>query len=250
MEAAATLIAHTDTNIVTRAQLAALPAVVCTDSFKPIPHIELIESLEKALSNRSISIGSEQFSIKADGSKLFGTLKLGLNGIPGSCAALGLRTANDKSMSIQMIAGMAIFVCDNMAFNGDMVCVKRRHTSGLDLKAELDAAVAKYEQHYFNLKAEVENLKAAMLTDEQAKAMIYDMFDPNKNLHPMPSKYFTEVGREYFNPKHAEFEPRTMWSLHNAFTEIQKDRPLHLRMAETQEVGRLFGLVGQKNLMN
>ena len=247
-EAAATLMAHTDTNLVTRAQLAALPAVIGTDSFKPVAHIELIETLEKALKRRDINIDREQFAIRADGSRLFGTLDLNLNGIKGSCASLGIRTANDKSMSIQMIAGMRIFVCDNMAFNGDMIALKRRHTSGLNLFDELEDAVAKYERHYGNLKLEVENLKARSLTDDQAKVMIYDIFAQKA----MPNRYFGEVGGEYFNPtpRHEEFAPRNAWSLHNAFTEVAKQMPLTTRIDATQEVGRYFGLVGQKELTN
>ncbi len=204
-KAESTLIAHVDTTKVTREQLAALPLVVGTDSFKPVAHFELITTLEKALARRSINIEREQYSINESGTKLFGALDLSLNGIKGSCASLGIRTANDKSMSIQMIAGMRIFVCDNLAFNGDMVCVKRRHTSGLDLFMELEDAVAKYERHYGNLKLEVERLKATMITDDEAKARIYDMFNPAKNPNPMPTKFMHEVGRMYFQPPHQEF---------------------------------------------
>jgi len=248
MEAAApatqaVLSAHTDTNLVTRAELRALPPVEGTDTFKPVAHIELIETLEKALNRRNINIEHELFAIRADGSRLFGTLDLNLNGIVGSCASLGIRTANDKSMSIQMIAGMRIFVCDNMCFNGDMVCVKRRHTSGLDLIEELDAAVIKYEQHYVNLKLEVDNLKNRQLTDAEAKVMIYDVFAREA----MPMRFFRAVGSEYFNPRHAEFEPRCAWSLHNSFTEVAKQMPLTTRIDATQEIGKYFGLVGQKN---
>jgi hypothetical protein len=243
--AVSTLSAHTDTNLVTRAQLSALPAVVCTDSFKPVAHIELVETLEKALARRDIRIEREQFSIRADGSRLFGTLDLSLNGIPNSCASLGIRTANDKSMSIQMIAGMRIFVCDNMCFNGDMVCVKRKHTSGLNLFQELEEAVNRYESHYLSLKTEVETLKLRTLTDTDAKAMIYDIVYNRKAL---PMRLGGLVGDEYFTPRHEEFQPRTAWSLHNAFTEVMKQvKGMNNQMEYTQEIGKYFGLVGQKN---
>ena len=65
--------------------------------------------------------------------KLFGTLDLTLNGIGGTCASLGLRTANNKTMSLSMIAGLRVFVCDNMAFSGETIILRRRHTRGLDL---------------------------------------------------------------------------------------------------------------------
>jgi hypothetical protein len=236
----ATLVAHVDTNLVTRAQLADLPPVQGTDTFKPVPHIELIESLEAALRNRNIRILREQFSINGSGNKLFGTLDVNIKGIAGSCASIGLRTANDKSMSIQMIAGMRIFVCDNMAFTGDLVCVKRRHTAHLNLFEELELAVTKYERHYRALKAEVNNLKDHELTDVEAKVIIYNVFAKEA----MPVRLFPTVAHEYFEPRHAEFAPRNAWSLLNAFTEAAKLMPLTTRIDATQEVGRYFGLMG------
>lgn len=248
METKATLI-HSDSNLVTRAQLAALPPVVGTDTFKPVAHIELVLTLEKALLQREIRIQREQFAISKGGNKFFGTLDLTLNGIKGTCASLGLRQAINRTMSIQIIAGMRIFVCDNLAFNGDMVCLKRRHTSGLDLIKELNGAVLEYEQHYQVLKLEIENLKNRQLTDTDAKAIIYDIFTNSKAKHALPSRYLRDVGNEYFNPRHEDFKPRTAWSLHNAFTEVAKVLPLASRMTAVQEIGasKHFGLVGVKN---
>lgn len=248
----ATLISMVDTAVITRTQLAALPPVVGTSTFKPIPHIDLVETLSKVLSARSITIEREQFAINQSGTRLFGTFDLSLNGIVGSCASLGLRTANDRTMAIQMIAGLRIFVCDNLAFNGDMVALRRRHTSGLQLFGEVEQAIVKYERHYFNLKTEVENLKSLRLTDDRAKALIFDAVYKHAVL---PQRFGKAVADEYFNPRHAEFEPRTAWSLHNAFTEVVKqikarkegESALHLQMEASQGIGKVFGLVGSKN---
>ena len=92
-----TLVSHVDTNLVTRAQLANVATPDATDTFKPVPHIELVERLTAELSTRSISITKEQFALRHDGSRLFGTMDLTLNGIEGACASLGFRTANDRS---------------------------------------------------------------------------------------------------------------------------------------------------------
>jgi hypothetical protein len=232
----ATLIAHVDTNIVTREQLAALPPVEGTKTFKPVAHIELVETLEKVLADRDIKIEREQFATGLGGIKLFGTLDLNVKGVGASCASLGVRTANDRSMSIQMIAGMRIFVCDNLAFNGELVCINRKHTSKLDLFEELELAVSKYERHFRKLKKEVSRLTRRKLTDPQAKAMIYDVF----SAEIMPTRLFRIVGQEYFQPRHKEFEPRTAWSLHNALTEVAKAMPISTRMQATVQIGEYF----------
>ncbi len=246
MAAAGSSLIFKKSNLVTREQIASLPPVQGTETFKPVPHIELIVSLEQVLNSRGIQIAEnnqgmkkEQFAIGKDGYRLFGTLDLTLNGIGGTCASLGLRTANNKTMALQMIAGLRVFVCDNMAFSGDTIMLKRRHTSGLDLMPELFRAMDKYEQHYRNLKNEVDMLKTYELTEQSAKIILHDVFAQQI----MPVRFLPEVSGEYFatEQRHEEFAPRTAWSLLNAFTEKAKAMPLTTRIKATQLVGKLFG---------
>jgi hypothetical protein len=110
MSETAILSAHKDTNLVTRETLRALPAVIGTDTFKPVAHIELVETFERELNRRDIQIIREQFAISKNGMKLFGTLDLTLNGVQGMAAALGFRTSNNREMALQGIAGMRVFV--------------------------------------------------------------------------------------------------------------------------------------------
>lgn len=233
------LSAHKNTNLVTREQLAALPVVIGTDSFKPVAHIELVESLERVLNERDIVIVREQYAMGKDGLRLFGTLDLTLNGISGTCASLGLRTANNRTMALQMIAGLRVFVCDNMAFSGDTIIMKRRHTSGLNLMQELFRSMDEYEKHYRKLKSEVESLKGYGMSDVAAKVMIHDVFAKQV----MPVRLMPSVSNEYFaeNQRHEDFAPRTAWSLLNAFTEVAKAMPLTTRIKASQLVGKAFG---------
>src|SRR5437899_8411695 len=127
-ETGATLIAHCDTNMVSREQLAAIPTPEGTDTFRPVPHTELVMSIEAILETKGISITKEQFAVRADGSRLFATFDLSLEGIAGSCGALGMRTGNDRTMTLQMLTGLRIFVCDNMAFSGDQIDLTRKQT--------------------------------------------------------------------------------------------------------------------------
>src|SRR5436305_1172204 len=110
---------------------------------------------------------------------------------PDGRAALGLRTANNKTMTIQLCAGLAVFVCDNLAFRGDMIALRRKHTSGLNLRAELAGAVLRFQEHFGRLSGEVELLKGRMLPDIQAKALIHDAFAEGL----MPVRFLPEVSR-------------------------------------------------------
>jgi hypothetical protein len=166
----AQLMSHVDTEIVTRAELQALPTPEATPTFKSIPHIERVDMLDLVLWQNQIRIEAEQFALRRDGSVLFGVLQLAYGETADGRAALGLRTANNKTMSIQLCAGLAVIVCDNLAFRGDMIALKR--TSGLNLRVELAGAVLRFQEHLERLAGEVELLKGRMLADIEAKTLI------------------------------------------------------------------------------
>src|SRR5713101_4376078 len=112
-------LSHVDTDLATREQLALLETPAATRSFKPVPHIELVDTLERVLQLNHITIRKEQFALRQDSLTLFGVLQLQYQDTPDGMAALGLRTSNNRTMSIQLCAGLSVFVCDNMVFRGD-----------------------------------------------------------------------------------------------------------------------------------
>ena len=101
----ATLMSHVDTDLVTREQLALVNTPDATRSFKPVPHIELIPTLEDVLRENRIAIRKEQFAPRRDGAILFGVLQLQYQDTLDGTAALGLRTSNKRTMSIQICGG-------------------------------------------------------------------------------------------------------------------------------------------------
>jgi hypothetical protein len=241
MTANATLSSHVNSDVVTRAQLAMLPAPVGTETFRPVPHIELVQTIENVVQERGLSVVEEKLALRRDGAMLFGVLKLrGLDTSDGF-GAMGFRTANNKTMSIQIVAGLSVFVCDNLVFRGDLIALKRKHTSGLNLFGEIFSGVRKFIEHYRTLTNEIDGLKQRQLTNVEAKSIMHDVFVQGL----MPMRFLPEVSKEYFDPRHAEFEPRTAWSLHNAFTEIAKEMPMTTRFDATEDIGRHFGMTSQ-----
>jgi hypothetical protein len=234
----ATLRSHVDTDLVTREQLALVETPDATRSFKPVPHIELIDSLEQVLRSNHITIRKEQFALRRDGLTLFGVLQLQYQDTPDCTAALGLRTSNNRQMSIQICAGLSVFVCDNMVFRGDLIALNRKHTSGLHLRTELSHAIFRFQDLFAKLTGEIENLKENAVSDTDAKAILHDVFV--KGI--LPIRFLPEASSLYFEPFVDEFRPRTAWSLHNAFTAVAKEMPTTTRMPAIQELGRYFGM--------
>jgi hypothetical protein len=173
---AGTLLSHIDTDLVTREQLALVETPEATRSFKPVPHIELINTLEHVLNLNQITIRKERFALRRDGATLFGVLQLQYQDTPDGMAALGLRTSNNRTMSIQLCAGLSVFVCDNMVFRGDLIALNRKHTAGLHLRTEINHAILRFQDHFGRLTGEIENLKERLLPDTDAKAILHDVF--------------------------------------------------------------------------
>jgi hypothetical protein len=237
------LVSHVDTDLVTRDQLRALSTPEPTSTFRPVPHIELVEMLDLVLEQSHIRIREEQFAVRRDGSMLFGVLQLAYGQSPEGSAALGLRTANNKTMAIQICAGLSVFVCDNLAFRGDMIALRRKHTSGLLLREELAGAVVRFEDHFRRLAGEVTTLKERRLADVEAKALLHDAFANGI----MPLRFLPAVSQAYFEPHVPAFEERTAWSLHNAFTGVAKAMPMTTRLPAIQALGRMFGMSADPN---
>jgi hypothetical protein len=237
MAAEATLITHCGAQRVTRQDLAAFVPPPPTATWKPIKHSDLIDALHAELARRALLVRHEQYAVQHQGSMLFGTLELAWQETDMYTAALGLRTANDKSMALQLAVGLKIVVCDNLAFAGDLIALRRKHTAGLDLARDLARALDRYQERFPLLTAGVERLQHTPLADATAKAVIYDLFAQRI----VPLRFFPLVVRAY----HEVDVPRygaTLWALHNAVTAQIKALPPGPAFRATVRLGQLLGL--------
>jgi hypothetical protein len=71
------------------------------------------------------------------------------------------------------------------------------------------------------MRQQVERWRAQQLSAEAAKLTIYGAFIGGDL--DVPKHLARRVHELYFNPQHEEFEPRTTWSLSNAFTSAFKE---------------------------
>ena len=121
----------------TRQELAAVPTPQATATHRPVPHVEIVETLVETLSFRHIGVVKEEYAVAKDGMKMFGVLDLD-TGMHGCRFSIGVRNAHDKSMRLAMTVGYRVFVCENMAFSGDfqpvlVIYIFRRRTRSSSL---------------------------------------------------------------------------------------------------------------------
>jgi hypothetical protein len=87
----------------------------------------------------------------------------------------------------------------------------------------------------------LENWRVQQLSAEVAKLTIYRAFIEGDL--DVPRHLARRVHELYFNPQHEEFQPRTMWSLSNAFTSAFKELDPIPQFRAAAELGRFLDSV-------
>lgn len=210
-----TLIAHCGTEKMTYDQLALVQTPLGTDTHKPVPHHEVVNALIETLGFRHIGVHKQAYAVSKDGMKMFGLMELEST-FHGCRFAIGIRNSHDKSMRVAMTVGYTVFVCDNMAFNGDFEPVLAKHFKHFNILNALSVGVDQMQRNFEPMVKAVDRWRDSQLTDVSAKLLIYQAFiEADLDI---PRHLARPVHDLYFNPQVEEFQPRTMWSLSNAFT--------------------------------
>jgi len=213
------LMLHAGAQRIGRQDLVSLSTPAATDTHKPIPHQRLVEALVESLAYRKLEVVKDEYAISPDGMRFFGFIALNLEH-EGIRLALGIRNSHDKSFSLGITVGYRVFVCDNLAFHGEFMPIAKKHTKHLDIVEVVNGAVDKAQRHFEPMTAQVDAWRNYSLPTVRAKEIIYDAFTAGSLA--APTRLLSSVHRHYFEPKHSDFEPRTLWSLSNAFTETFK----------------------------
>lgn len=214
-----TLMAHVDTQKIDLATLAQLPAPPSTATHQIIPHHEVVNALVTTLGFRHIGVHKMEFAVDSTGNKMFGLIEME-HGFTGARFALGIRNSHDKTMRLAMTVGYRVFVCDNMAFNGDFTPVLAKHSKNFNLTRALSIGVDDMQRNFEPMVNAVETWRESQISDVVARMYIYHAFI-EADLD-VPRHLGRIVHQHYFEPQHEEFRPRTMWSLSNAFTSAFK----------------------------
>ncbi len=214
------LLAHCGSNKINREQLQIVPTPEGTATHHPLAHHTIVEALLEALAFRHISVVRDEYAVSEDGMKMFGVLDLE-NAFEGCRFSIGVRNANDKSMRLAMTVGYRVFVCDNMAFQGDFSPVLAKHTKNFSLIDAISVGVDRMQRNFEPMRRQIEVWKESLLSSEVAKLIIYRAFVEGEL--EAPKHLARRVHDLYFNPQYEEFATPTRWSLANAFTSAFKE---------------------------
>jgi hypothetical protein len=202
------------------------------DTHYPIPHARILELATEGLEAQGLHVVGGEHALAQDGMRYFGLLQL-TNGSNNDDFGLvaALRNTHDKSFAASMALGSHVFVCDNLAFSGE-VTFARKHTrfAMMDLPRLVNDALGRLGSLRRSQEVRIDGYKNSKMKDDKAYATIVRA----TLAKVIPNARIKDVVEQWHEPAHKEFEPRTGWSLFNGFTEVLKQYPAEQLSGRTQ----------------
>jgi hypothetical protein len=215
------LMTHAGGLRVEREQLRGVATPESTETWMPIPHFALLGGVQAQVEQQGLHVVEEAHALARDGRRYFGMLQLQNGNNPADYSlVLGLRNSHDKSFPAGLCCGSGVFVCDNLAFSGE-ITLARKHTKNImaDLANLISRAVGGLGDLRRSQDARIAAYKTTGIADAQAHDLIVRALDADV----VPVTRVPAVLKEWRTPSHPEFaEGRNAWRLFNAFTEVMK----------------------------
>jgi hypothetical protein len=215
------MLLHCGAKLVNRNSLYEVPTPKATRTWFPLSHTAVLNEIELQLRSCAFEITEETHALSHNGDRYFGVLSVSLpnRSIDDFGFVVGLRNSHDQTYPAGLVAGTRVFVCDNLAFSGE-VRISRKHTrfAERDLRHLTARAVGQLGNKLADLDRRVLHYKETKIRDPRAHDIIVRAVDAQA----ITTGQIAEVLREWRTPSHEEFKPRSAWSLFNAFTEVHK----------------------------
>lgn len=218
---ASNLCLHRGARLVNPEELRSFPAPPPEGRWFPVAHHRVLDRVAETLHEAGYAVQNQQLALSGDNARFFGTLDLATPLIPGVSLAVGIRNSVDKSFPLGFCAGNRVFVCDNLAFRSELM-VRRKHTRNgeRNFGNAIANAVTSLKQFKDMEEERIRLLMNTELRSEVADSLILRAFENGMlSIHHLP-----RVIQEWREPSFEEFQPRTAWSLLNAFTTVLRDR--------------------------
>ena len=102
------LIIESNARFVGREEIAQVPTPTGTVSWKPVPHMEVIDAVSDVVNARGWQILDEQYGLARDGQKLFGVMRINRSSSPEWSRCIGIRNSHARTLSLGLTAGITV----------------------------------------------------------------------------------------------------------------------------------------------
>lgn len=220
------------------------PTPAQTDTWKPLPHGRVIDTVMDELENVGLRVTDAAHGLhRVNGDDLrtnyFGLFEVKGDGVvfDDRSMIVGLRNAHTKNFGIQIALGEQVFVCDNLAFYGSIMA-SRRHTvhvedSEIGFRPRIVEAISRLKTVAGVQEQRVETYKRTNMDNGLAEQTIIDAYRQGV-INPVQ---IGKVVEQWDTPDHEEFaRNRNAWRLFNAVTESMKGSRLTTLQDRTQRL--------------
>lgn len=227
---------------VSKEELALVPTPEPKGIWRPVSHMEAVETVEKLIAEKGWNIVDEKFGLVNSSKRMFGVMTIENTGNPDWQRCIGIRNSHDKSVRLGICAGLSVMVCTNLCFGGNKT-VQRKHTTHIDVVDVVTQAIGTLDDSYKILEERMGQMKDVRIDDDRARSILVQL----AAIGAIPSCDILACFNEYKQPRHPEFESETQWDLFNAVTEIShKYSPARSERTHAF-LTKAFGLDGNKS---
>jgi Domain of unknown function (DUF932) len=200
----------------------------------PISHRYFLEQVLEALAYHGYTVTKQKHGLMGRaGEDYFGVITLGNTSADGDYAhVLGLRNSHRHRFAAQAALGSEVFVCDNLAFRASNAIIKfsRKHTAYImrDFPRLCIDKVAELPSYFEDTEQQIDRWKNCYLgTDPvEVRRNAADLCMTALTKGATNGRLLPKVWSEFNRPDgaggHSCFKDPTLWSLFNAFTEVEK----------------------------
>ncbi len=138
-----TMVLHCGGELVTRERVDLVWKPEATATYQPIAHGEVVDLAKEIVDYRlGYKLRAEQYGLNKEGCQFFFALTYDTGDQEAGFTIAG-RNSYDKTLKVAYVGGSRVFVCDNLALQGDALHVQRKHTKNVlrDVRDLCDGAV-------------------------------------------------------------------------------------------------------------
>jgi hypothetical protein len=205
-----------------------------TATHYPISHRYFLDTVLDALAYHGYNVTDQKHGLMGPaGEDYFGVITLDRKSPGGDFThVLGLRNSHRCKFSAQAALGTRVFVCDNLAFRASDAVVKfsRKHTAYImrDFPRLCIDKVAELPGYFADTEQQIDRWKSTHLglDDESVRRTAADICMTALTKGATNGRLLPRVWQEFRRPDgpggHSSLKDNTLWSLFNAFTEVEK----------------------------
>lgn len=205
-----------NTQATSKFKLFSTPLPQATDTYSPVPHKIVIETIGEALDKANLKLISESYTYAKDGRQANGFYQIN-SGDGEMSIRLQFQNSYDKSIPLAAALGGHVIVCRNGVVQGDMGAFKRKHTGTVltEFQSQIGMYIDKAGDLFEDLRKQRERMKEIEVTKKVCGQLIGDLF-VNENI--ITATQLGIIAREIQAPSFDYGTTGTLWNAYNAVT--------------------------------